>query len=215
MPIHRKKFSERVKEWRRELRSHRGLIILSLVFLVVGTALDLISGDFVTDVKTGVIAPDIILDHVPPINLEIIFVYGPIVIIFLLFMYPLFFHVKKVHVVLTQFSLLIMIRGFFMIFTHLKPPIDAIPVSYPWFLDYFNFQNDLFFSGHTAVPFLGFLVFNERIRYFFFAGAIILGATVLLMHIHYSIDVLSAFFITYGSYKIGEYFLLKLEKWMI
>jgi len=46
-----------------------------------------------------------------------------------------------------------------------------------------NFSNDLFFSGHTAVPFLGYLLFKEeKIRYVFLALSIMMGGVVLLMH---------------------------------
>jgi hypothetical protein len=38
-------------------------------------------------------------------------------------------------------------------------------------------------------------------------SSIILAITVLLMHVHYSIDVLSAYFITYGVYKLSENYL--------
>ena len=94
-----------------------------------------------------------------------------------------------------------------MLVTHLGVPADAIKVSAPSFLGMFTFTNDLFFSGHTGLPFLGFLIFrkySKSVGYFMLASSIILAATVLLMHIHYTIDVFAAFFITYGIYKIGE-----------
>jgi hypothetical protein len=34
--------------------------------------------------------------------------------------------------------------------------------------------------------------------------SIILASTVLLMHVHYSIDVAAAYFITYGVYVLGN-----------
>jgi len=39
----------------------------------------------------------------------------------------------------------------------------------------------------------------------------VMAATVLLMHVHYSIDVFSAFFITYGIYKIGQRLVAKFD----
>ncbi len=202
---------EKFVEWKEEILVHRYLLLISLVFLFIGGILDSASGNFVTKIN-GAIVPDLILDNVTPINLEYIFTYGYLFSTFLLFLYPLFFKVKKLHIVINQFSLLIMVRGFFMIFTHLKTPIDAVVVNFPWLFSHLNYQNDLFFSGHVAVTFLGFLIFEEKIRYFFLISSIIFGITVLLMHIHYSIDVLSAFFITYGVYKIGNWLLQKLHK---
>jgi membrane-associated phospholipid phosphatase len=73
--------------------------------------------------------------------------------------------------------------------------------------------NDLFFSGHTGLPFLLALMFwkHDPTSRTIFLGFSILFATVVLMgHIHYSIDVLSAFFITYGIFHICK-FLFKKE----
>jgi hypothetical protein len=201
---------KRFKGWKAEIKNHKYLILLSLVFLVLATFLDYFAGSYVRKVGSAV-SPDLILDHIAPINLSFLFVYGYITIILILFLYPLLFKVRKFHMVISQFSLLIMVRSFFIIFTHLKTPVDAIAVKFPWMISYLSFQNDLFFSGHTAVPFLGFLIFKGRIRYFFLAASIAMGAIVLLMHLHYSIDVLSAFFITYGTYKIGVWFFKKIN----
>jgi membrane-associated phospholipid phosphatase len=63
------------------------------------------------------------------------------------------------------------------------------------------------------MAFMAFLVFRkETIGKFFLILTAIFSVTVLLMHVHYSIDVFSAFFITYGVYKfcgwvIGEGYL--------
>ena len=43
------------------------------------------------------------------------------------------------------------------------------------------------------------------------ALSILMGTVVLLMHVHYTIDVLSAFFITFGTFKIGEWFFSKVD----
>lgn len=42
------------------------------------------------------------------------------------------------------------------------------------------------------------------LRLLFIGSAIFFGVIVLIAHMHYSIDVLSAFFITYAIYRIAE-----------
>ena len=102
-------------------------------------------------------------------------------------------------------SLFLCIRSVFLVLTHLKSPIGAIQSSATGILQLFTYSNDLFFSGHAGIPFLGFLIFdNKKIKYFMLFSSIILSITVLFMHIHYSIDVAGAYFITYGVYKIGD-----------
>ena len=62
---------------------------------------------------------------------------------------------------------------------------------------------DLFFSGHIATTFLLYL-FSRR---FGKASRVFLGlnlatlAVVLFAHLHYSIDIIGAYFITYGVYR--------------
>ena len=53
--------------------------------------------------------------------------------------------------------------------------------------------------------------FTIGARIFFTAVAIFFGIIVLMGHLHYSIDVLSAFFITYSIYHIAK-FLFKEDK---
>jgi membrane-associated phospholipid phosphatase len=66
--------------------------------------------------------------------------------------------------------------------------------------------NDSFFSGHTGLPFLMAFIYYDRkwLRIIFISLSMIFGAVVLLAHIHYTIDVLSAFFISYGIYRLSR-----------
>lgn len=207
----KKCFKEWFRNWKKELFEYKYLIFLALIIIGIAVFIDYYSGIYVSSARV-VQVPDLILDYIKPIDLSFIFVYLYLFIIAVGLLYPLIFHIRTFHVVLTQFGLLVMLRAIFIIFTHLKTPINAIPITFPWIFKNLTFQNDLFFSGHTAVPFLGFLLFKKnKIRYLFLVISIILGISVLLMHRHYSIDVLSAFFITYSSYKIGNYFLNKIN----
>ncbi|MBU0930279.1 MAG: hypothetical protein KJ623_04380 [Nanoarchaeota archaeon] len=201
----------KLHEWKQEIWHHKHLILVSLLFLIVSIVLDYYAGVYVTK-TSGVVAPDLILDHIPTLDLDFIFIYGYMLVIALIFLYPLIFKVKELHKVIGQFSLLIMIRSAFTCFTHLSVPSSALTFNVPWVISTISFKNDLFFSGHTAVAFLGFLLFRkEKIGYFFLVSSLVLGIVVLFMHVHYSIDVLSAFFITYGSFNIGKWFFNKIN----
>ncbi len=200
----------KISDWRKEIWVHKHLIFYSLVFLAITLVLYSFAGKYVAK-TVGVSAPDLILDNIPTLDLDFIFVYGIVVIVALLFIYPLFFRVKELHKVISHFSLLVMVRSAFITFTHLKIPLNALQFKIPYILSFLDFQNDLFFSGHTALPFLGFLLFKNKIRYLFLVTSIIMAVTVLFMHIHYTIDVLSAYFITYGTFKIGEWFFSKIN----
>jgi hypothetical protein len=72
-------------------------------------------------------------------------------------------------------------------------------------LNFITSGNDLFFSGHTGLPFLIALIFWDHVyvRTLFLSSSVVFGVIVLLSHLHYSIDVFSAFFITYSIYHIS------------
>lgn len=98
-------------------------------------------------------------------------------------------------------SLLMIIRAFFLNLTNLGIPEGSNPIE-----NASTFGGDLFFSGHTAYPFLLALIFWDIkiLRYTFFIISLILGFSSILGRYHYSIDVFAAPFIAYGVFKISQ-----------
>lgn len=152
---------------------------------------------------------DILLQNLPVVNTDIIFSGGTILfvvfLIILLAIYP-----EKIPFILKSISLFICVRALFVIMTPLAPYSDHIKTRLDdvWDLRYITGGTDLFFSGHTGMPFLMALVFweNKILRYIFFMASFVVAAAVLLGHLHYTIDVFSAFFITYGIFHIAQVF---------
>jgi membrane-associated phospholipid phosphatase len=73
---------------------------------------------------------------------------------------------------------------------------------------------DLFFSGHTATMVMIWLFVEKPVEKIVAAIATFILATLLLVqHVHYSVDVLGAFFFTYLSYLIAKQIVDK--KWTI
>ena len=90
-------------------------------------------------------------------------------------------------------ALFLLVRAVFVALTHMAPsPIDPQKPS-PFFNSIF-YGSDLFFSGHTGLPFLAALAFWHipQWRMFYLALTAFFGSVVLLGHYHYSIDVLAA-----------------------
>ncbi len=200
-----------VRTWMRELLQCRRLLALAIAFLAVALWADYQCGVYVT-FRPAVRVPDLILDRLPTIDLSFLFTYGYMALIVGMFLYPIARCPRMLHVVAIQFSLLLILRSLFMIFMHVSTPADSVAVQFPGFFSRFYFENDMFFSGHTAMPFLGFYLFRpNRVRYVFLVGSIVMGMAALAMHVHYSIDVFAAFFMTYCSYQMGSALLAKLD----
>ncbi len=200
---------ERIKNWKEEFLSEKKKLVIALLFLFVSMILYLISGYEVSKVQSPKV-PDLILNNLPSIDLSIIYVYGFLFVLIMLLIYPMIFNARKFPYLLEQFSLLVFLRSIFISLTHLSAPAGEVIKELPNFFAFLDFPNALFFSGHTAVPFLGYLIYRkEKLGKLFLIMTGVMMATVLFMHVHYSIDVFAALFIAYGSYKIGEYLFLQ------
>lgn len=147
---------------------------------------------------------DIILSNTRVFNVDFIVNEGAF--LFLVFVtLLLFLEPKRIAFTLKASALFIFIRSIFITLTHLAPfPTHAILEQSDIFA-IFNFGGDFFFSGHTGLPFLIALIFWENlfIRYASISVSLLFGASVLLGHLHYSIDVFSAFFITYSIFHLS------------
>ncbi len=153
--------------------------------------------------KSSNAVTDILLNILPVIDTNIIFVEGSLVFIIFV-IYLLTREPKVIPFVLKSAALFIVIRSFFIILTHFGPfPERAAMDS---FISVFTTPTDLFFSGHTGMPFLFALIFwrQKILRYVFLSSSIVAGISVLLAHYHYSIDVASAYFITFGIFHIAQ-----------
>ncbi len=158
-----------------------------------------------TSVKASNPVTDIILDNIPVINVEFVFNEGAV--IFVLFVASLIIiEPRRTPFILKSTAIFIIIRSIFMSLTHLAPPPHQAYIDSYDIIRKISSGNDLFFSGHTGLPFLMSLSFwdTKWLRYTFIAMSITGGTAVLLGHLHYSIDVFSAFFITYGIFVIAK-----------
>ena len=151
---------------------------------------------------------DLVLSNVPVVNVGDLFVYGSLVLA-LLTAFVCLTRPKRTPFALYTLGLFWIIRSGFVSLTHLRPFPTQAPINFDFNLGTvatrFLTGNDLFFSGHVGWAFLMALLFwqEKTLRYIFLAWSLFFAVIVLLGHIHYSIDVASAFFVTFGIYHIA------------
>jgi hypothetical protein len=200
------------------LKEHKGFwaparkrsMWFGVLLLAIAVIVQIILGRFSS--RVAVNAPgvrDIFLDNLPLINLSPVIVGGAIILwVFawvLLIVRPryLLFSTKAI-------ALYIISRAFFFSLTHVGPyPLNYSPSPHNdgyHLYHLLTFQGNFFYSGHTAFPFLLALIFwdNRFLRYLFFFLTVFFGVSVLLAHVHYSIDVFAAPFIIYGVFGITQ-----------
>jgi len=154
---------------------------------------------------------DFFLDLLPTVNLSFLFTWGMWIIMIPVAFYAILVRPELAPWALKTYGLFAIVRAGFILLTHLGPPEGLLylqdPVLYeqnPIFERFF-FMNDLFFSGHVGNAYLGALIFRDyKFKWFCLVGSVVMGVTVLLMHVHYSIDVFGAYFITYGIYALSN-----------
>ncbi len=158
----------------------------------------------------GTAVGDIFLNNLPALNLDFFIVQGALISTFLAIC---LFIVKPKYISfsLKTLALFIVIRSFFISLTHLGINLHQITlntnsIGFSLYDFLYNAKNDFFFSGHVGAAYLFGLIFWREtfFRYLFFALACIFGASMLFAHMHYSIDVFAAPFITYAIYVIAQ-----------
>lgn len=167
--------------------------------------------------RSGKAFSDPILGRFQPVNLSLwigILTNGAIfVAIFSLFKRP-----STTIYLLSAVVLMCIIRGMSLYFVVLEPPTNIIPLKDPLLeLTFYGGQvllKDLFFSGHTAnIILVGLLSENLWTKRIIIIIGFIVGAMLVLQHVHYSIDVMAApifSIITYKlSVKLGNFLMLK------
>lgn len=176
---------------------------VSVFFLDISLVINFKAGTYATVSQSNPVT-DIILSNIRVYDVGSIFTYGAVAfwlfIIFLCLKEP-----NRIPFTIKSIALFVVIRAVFVTLTHLGPFPTQLPLESD-IIGKFSFGGDLFFSGHTGLPFLMSLVFweNKTLRILFFLSAVFFGVVVLMAHLHYSIDVLSAFFITYSIFHIAK-----------
>ncbi len=204
--LHKKPHREWLRRLRHALVQERFVISVvgSIVFVIIGYCADLLAIQYATENVSNSVT-DIILSNIPIFDLDRLFVYGTFLLAATIAI-VLLAHPKRIPFGLYALGLFWIIRACFVPLTHIAPYPTHLPSDFGAFITRSLLTGgDLFFSGHTGAPFLFALMFWRQpiLRGIFLTWSVFFGVVVLMAHLHYSIDVAAAFFITYGIFQIA------------
>lgn len=196
--------------WKTFLSNRKKSTEFFLTIIILAVALILFSQFLLfIEERTGVILSDPILNLFSPIDLT----WLTFVLIYLSLITALVELLKipeRLLLALQCYGLMVIFRSIAMYLSPFEAPLTLLPLNDP-FVQLFGegniLEKDLFFSGHTATLFLLFLIMKKRIlKIFFLTCTLLVGVSVILQHVHYSIDVFAAPFFSYTSYRIILFF---------
>lgn len=194
--------------------------MVALVLTVVATAVTLaLLVRFLgwVEERPGVVLRDPLQVWFDPIDLSwltFILIYAGLLVALVLFS-------RRPRLMITSlqaYTLLVLCRIVMMWLIPLDPPEGMILLRDP-FVELFVgseevLTRDLFFSGHTSLPFLLFLVARDRsFRIAFLLLTLATGTCVILQHVHYSIDVVVAPFVAYGCFRLTVQIRMATKAW--
>jgi hypothetical protein len=191
-------------------RKNLGLLAVSVLLWIIGVLATYFAIIFATE-RASQPVTDIILSNIRVFDVNGLFLYGPVLFWVIIGAYLVFFEPRKIPFSLKSIALFLIIRSAFLTMTHIGPFPSHAMINKTGIIGVFTSGSDLFFSSHTGMPFLMALILwdNKYLRLFSIFASLFFGAVVLLAHLHYSIDVFAAFFITYSIFHIADKFFKK------
>lgn len=203
-------YSNRIKTaWSNALagKEFRKNFILSLIALAA-VLFTLTNFLLFVEKRKGIKFSDPILNLFNPIDLTwltFILIYGALI----LAIFYLIEHPDYLLTAVQTYTIMVVFRIGAMFLLPLDAPEKLIPLADP-FVEFFGggstLKNDLFFSGHTATLFILFLTaHNKIIKRIFLLATILVAFALIFQHVHYSIDVFIAPFVSFASFKLALY----------
>ena len=189
-------------------REHRRSLYVAFILLGLSLVFQYYAGVYSAHSASQYVG-DLLLDNLPIVNLNFIIVEGAL---WAMLFTTILILVKPYYSIFTlkALAVFLVLRSVFVAITHLGfYPNQIVPG--PGFFDHLyvalGMETGYFFSAHTGLPVLIALIFwHEKFwRHTYLIMAVVFGISVLLAHVHYSIDVLAAPFMAYGIFKLSEY----------
>lgn len=175
--------------------------LIAVLLLSLSLVANYAAGTYATERASNSVT-DVILSNIPVFDVDGLLIFGTLFsfigIGILMLVEP-----RWLPFTLKGIAVFTLVRSIFITLTHIGPFPDQV-ILQNFIVNKFVFGGDLFFSGHTGLPFLLALFFwdYKYFRYILILISLFFATLVLLGHLHYSIDVFAAYFITFSIFHI-------------
>lgn len=157
--------------------------------------------------KDGVILYDVLLQKIPAIDVSL-----PIAIlegsVFAICIIRSATNPNLAITIIFALALQFTFRLFTIDLTRFLPPPGLVELKDPFGSMAFHSRyitRDLFYSGHTSSQFIFYLCARKKYdRYYMLFTTVAIGIMVLVQHVHYTIDVISAPFFAFVCYYLAK-----------
>ncbi|MFO7525738.1 MAG: phosphatase PAP2-related protein [Ignavibacteriaceae bacterium] len=195
--------------WNEYIKTNRNRVELTVTVLFLIISLVSLANflNFI-EARPGIVLPDPVLELFNPVDLTWL-TFGLIYFSLLFAVYSLIKKPLQLIFAFQLYTIMVIIRMTAMYLLPLEPPENMILLSDP-VVEYFGtgraLTKDLFFSGHTATLFVLYLVSeNKQAKHIFLVCTAMVALSVLLQHVHYTIDIFAAVFFTYSAFAFLKY----------
>lgn len=190
---------------------------IGLVAMIGGTELNYASQsylhNYMSEGKTLPMLSDLILDHLPLINLSFFYDFFCLLASIIIGIYVIHKkEYKQLPFILLLLGIYEVIRGVFIVLTPFGNPPMFLG-SGPPFNGFSKYELGVYPSGHVGTVFLCLLVARDRTyKWIIFICLLIIIISLFLSHSHYSIDILSGLFFAYAIRSFGNKYFTKFDQ---
>jgi hypothetical protein len=153
---------------------------------------------------------DWLLDRLPLVNVVPLLSWGWLALHVYAVAIALLYYPRRLPFLIFLLGVYLCVRTLYVFLSPIGAPeailhMGEFDVLFPLVAGVYTFQNEFIFSGHTAIPFLFALFFDSRLqRTVMLAGSVTMAVSVLLTRNHYTVDVISAYFMGYAIYVLSK-----------
>jgi len=191
-------------------------LYIALVVMAIGFLLNIASQtylhNYMSEGKTLPMLSDLILDHIPFINISFFYDLLSLLVLLLMAVYVFVYNEhKRLPYIILLIGIFYIVRGIFIVLTPFgNPPMfnGSGPLN-----GFSKYELGVYPSGHVGNAVMFFLLTRDKVfKWIILGGIILIIITLLLARGHYSIDIFSGWFFAYAIVTFGEKHLMKFDQ---